>query len=149
MQEIQAFADRLDRAREMIPDIRREVLETAGDEMLSAVRGRIGGTGKVQRWQEKYMGSGGGYVAVRPRAQTFTEATRKKPGGYAVGYVTNSLESGHRQNYGQFVPTLQRKLLRLRVSGRYMYRTTKPDVKTIANRAAREVEQRLAAALEG
>ena len=40
------------------------------------------------------MGSGGGYVAVRPKAETYQ--TTKSGKRYAVGYITNAIESGHR-----------------------------------------------------
>ena len=40
------------------------------------------------------MGSGGGYVAVRAKAKTYQ--TTKNGKRYAVGYVTNSVEGGHR-----------------------------------------------------
>ena len=41
-----------------------------------------------------HMGSGGGYVAVRPKAETYQ--TTKSGKRYAVGYITNAIESGHR-----------------------------------------------------
>ena len=45
-------------------------------------------SGTVAGWQESYVGTKGGYAAVRPKAQTFHE-------GYAVGYITNAIENGH------------------------------------------------------
>ena len=149
MQEIQFFADRLDRARELLPDIRRQALKAAGDELLSAVRGRIGGTGKVQRWQEMQMGSGGGYTAIRAKAKTYQVA--KSGQRTAVGYITNAIESGHRVRR----PASGSKRYRYRgrgvltVPGKRMYAATAGDADRIAARTARDVEKRLTAALEG
>ena len=76
------------------PRAKEELLERLGKQMLEDVRRGIGGGGKVQGWQERYVGSRNGYAAVRPKARTF-QATK---GGkqYAVGYVTNAIENGHR-----------------------------------------------------
>ena len=76
------------------PEEKRRVLEEIGTELLSRVRREIGGEGKVSGWQEAHMGSGGGYVAIRPRANTYQ--TTQNGNRYAVGYVTNSIEGGHR-----------------------------------------------------
>ena len=39
--------------------------------------------------QEVYTGDGGGYAAVRAKADTELR-------GYAAGYITNALENGHK-----------------------------------------------------
>ena len=65
-----------------------------GARLLQEVRTGIGGTGKVSGWQAPHMGSGGGYVAVRPKAETYQ--TTKSGKRYAVGYITNAIEGGHR-----------------------------------------------------
>ena len=116
-------------------EARRAALEEAGEQMLSAVRQRIGGGGKVQRWQEKHMGSGGGYTAVRAQAKTYDEH------GYAVGYATNALEGGHRQEPGRYVPAIGRKLTRDRVPGKYMYAHSAPDVQRAVAGAAEQIER--------
>lgn len=74
-----------------IPDHRRAMFEELADEMLKDVKQRIGGAGKVQSWQDRYTGSGGGYAAVRAKAKTYTDTSPR----YAVGYVTNAIENGH------------------------------------------------------
>ena len=51
MQELQLFEERLNELLPKLREVRREALEIAGDEMLGAVRGRIGGSGRVQSWQ--------------------------------------------------------------------------------------------------
>lgn len=76
------------------PAMKRDLLEDLGKQMLSEVQSKIPGTGTVRGWQELYIGSKSGYVAVRPKAKTY----KTTPGGkkYAVGYVTNAIEGGHK-----------------------------------------------------
>lgn len=88
---------------EKMPEERRAMFEELSRELLTDVQRRIGGTGKVQRWQDKYTGSGGGWAAVRPRAKTWTETNRAGK-RYAVGQVTNAITSGHRTPSGGYVP---------------------------------------------
>ena len=142
MQELQLFEERLNELLPKLREVRQEALEMAGDEMLGAVRGRIGGSGRVQSWQEKYLGSGGGYTAVRAKAKTYDE------NGYAVGYATNALESGHKQQPGRYVPAIQRKLTQEQVPGRFMYARSAPDVERVARSAAQQVEQKMTRILE-
>lgn len=73
---------------------KEKALERMGKQALQDVKQNIGGSGKVAGWQEPHMGSGGGYVAVRAKAKTYQ--TTKNGKRYAVGYVTNSVEGGHR-----------------------------------------------------
>lgn len=142
MQEVKLFEDRLNELLPKLREVRREALAMAGDEMLGAVRRRIGGSGRVQRWQEKYLGSGGGYTAVRAKGKTYDE------NGYALGYVTNSLESGHKQQPGRYVPAIQRKLTRDRVPGKYMYALSAPDVERAAQEAALRIEGKMSRMME-
>ncbi len=81
------------------PSVKAELLERLGKQMLEDVRRNIGGSGKVQGWQERYIGSKNGYAAVRPKAKTFQ--TTKSGKQYAVGYVTNAIENGHRNRRPQ------------------------------------------------
>ena len=89
------------------------------------------------------MGSGGGYVAVRARANVQDE------NGYAVGYVTNALERGHRQDAGRDVPVIGRKLTRDRVPGKYMYSQSAQELDRIALSAAEQIEGAMEHCLEG
>ena len=73
---------------------KEKALGRMGKQALQDVKQNIGGSGKVSGWQEPHMGSGGGYVAVRAKAKTYQ--TTKNGKRYAVGYVTNSIEGGHR-----------------------------------------------------
>ena len=134
---------RLAEAARRAPELKREVLDDLGRELLAQVNQRIGGTGKVQRWQHTHMGTGGGYVAVHP-VERETDAY-----GWAVGAVTNAIESGHR------FPTIRGKSGRYRprikggkakVEGKYMYRGVDPERATDASAA--RLAERLARNLE-
>lgn len=93
-QEVDRLLAGWDQLLKDFPQAKRELLERLGSRMLSDVRERIGGTGKVQGWQDRYIGSKNGYVANRPKAETWQ--TTKSGGKYAVGYITNAIENGHR-----------------------------------------------------
>jgi len=137
MQQLEILADRFDKSAEMFPEIRREALEKAGRELLPALRGRIGGHGKVQNWQDVYMGSRGGYAAVRPKAKTFAE-TKREGRQYAVGAVTTAIEHGHKTRGGAG-----------RVPGKHFYLSTMSDAVRLQNAAAEELARRLTETLEG
>lgn len=76
------------------PGMKRELLEDLGTQLLGDVREALGESEHVTGWQERYLGSKNGYVAIRPKAKTYkTTAGGKR---YAVGYVTNAIEGGHK-----------------------------------------------------
>ena len=89
---------RLDKLTADLPGQRREAVQRLGnlaeEATLSSIRDRVRDSrGKVQSWQQKRLGSGGGYAAVSP-------ARRSAPPRYpATGpnspeAVTNYLEHG-------------------------------------------------------
>lgn len=118
-----------------IPEERRAMFEEVSVELLDDVQRRIGGAGKVQRWQDKFTGSGGGWAAARPKAKTYTEAT-KHGNRYAVGYVTNAITSGHRARNGGYV------------SGKGFYADAQKGAEQIARRAMERFERRIKEAIE-
>lgn len=75
------------------PEKKRQILEELGQRILWDVRQEIGGQGNVAGWQERYIGSHRGYMAVRAKADTFV--TYKNGNRYAVGHITNAIENGH------------------------------------------------------
>lgn len=92
------------------------------------------------------MGSGKGYVAVRPKAGVFLTT----PGGkqYAAGAVTNAIEGGHATRTPSGRSARYRPRIHVaRVAGKYMYRDTDPDAERLAQdvgeRVTREIVQRL------
>lgn len=140
MQEIQGFDEIVQRFEHAPTEIRNAaagVLQDIGQELLSTVRQRIGGTGRIASAQESQLGSGKGYVAARAKADTDLD-------GYAAGYITNALEGGHRQTPGRYVPAIGRQLKRGRVPGKYMYSyTADHEAQAAADTAAARIQAQL------
>ena len=154
--ELDKLIEKLDRSPEVLREARRAAFEAAAPRLKSALDRRIASLigdshRKVRGWQDQFVGSKGGYAAVRPKRDAFTDPT---PGGhtYAVGYVTNAINSGHRYP-GQGV----RKTAKAgktdtftsgRVEGRYFYEYAQPDVDAIARETAQQVVGNLVKFLE-
>lgn len=123
---------RLEGFPDAVKAARAAFFEEAGDVLLTAVRRRIGGTGRVADVQERYLGSGKGYAAVRAKAKT-------ELNGYAAGYITNALEGGHAARGGKG-----------HVPGKYMYRQTNAaELAKLCEDGARAIEKKAEAYLEG
>lgn len=101
------------------PQEKRSALAAMGDELLQQVRGEIGGTGKVAGWQAPHMGSGGGYVAVRAKANTYQ--TTKGGKRYAVGYISKAVEGGHKIRKPQGGKGYRPRIKVAAVPGRWSY----------------------------
>lgn len=107
-----------------IPEERRAMFARLEPQLEAAVRGVVGGSGKVAHWQVGALGSYGGYVAVHPKPKT----TYK---GYAVGYITNAITSGHKTGKGGWTP------------GKGYYEAADPIARDILEKEVRELEKRL------
>ena len=92
--DLDRLEEHWDKLLQEFPQQKRALLERMAQRMLKLVRQEIGGSGTVQGWQGPHLGSGGGYAAVRPEANTYKTTQDGKR--YAVGYVTNAIEGGHR-----------------------------------------------------
>lgn len=148
--DLDRLVEKLSKSPEIIREAKRKAFEEAAPQLKQAVTVAIGGTGKVQSWQEQYVGSRGGYAAVRPKAKTFTEQNGRGK-RYAVGYVTNAINSGHafpstsgRNN--RYRPRI--KSGRQNVPGRGFYQAAEARVPEIAQAAAQKVVDALIAHLE-
>ena len=144
--DLEEIARRLEGSVARLGEVRRRVLEDAGGQALSAVQAKIGGSGKVQDWQSVYLGSRGGYAAVRPKAGTYTGTGRRL---YPVGYVTNAIENGHRVRPASGTAKRSRPS-RAAVSfvpGKHMYLTTTTG--QIAAAAAEQIEREMGRVLGG
>lgn len=145
--ELNRLTEKLDQSPEVIKQAKREAFETAAGKVKQALDGRIGGTGKVRSWQEQYVGSKGGYAAVRPAANTYTDKSRR----YAVGYVTNAINSGHKfpspsgknQRYKPRIVSGRQN-----VPGKQFYEATQSEVEQIAQEAVNQVAEILKQHLE-
>ena len=128
------------------PEWRREMYEEMGRAVLAEVKRGLG-NGEAAGWQEAVVGSGGGYAAVRPKKETFA-----RDGGsgepYAVGYVTNSIENGHKQEKGRYVPALGKKLVADRVAGKGAYLAARQRAEEIAYQAAERFAKKIQAKLQ-
>lgn len=135
----------LEAASEAIREARAQVLDELGEELLGAVRQRIGGSGRVAGAQEYRIGSGKGYVAIRAKAKTDLD-------GYAAGYITNALEGGHavRPASGSAKRKRKSRAKTRRVPGKYMYQDTgTQELSRAAETAAQRIEDAALKALEG
>ena len=142
--QVTELAARLEHTLPKFQKRRRQCVEEIGAELLSDVREHIGGSGKVQSWQAMYIGSKGGYVAVRAKAKTFTAVksrtfrqvlTGDAPGKrYSVGWVTNAIEHGR---------------LAAPDSGKGMYRKTADEADGIAQRHVTQFVEAMKQELEG
>ena len=123
----------------------RAIHERLGARMQTAVRGQIRGKindahGHISGWQTKYIGSGGGYVAIR--------ATDISSGSNSPGAITNYLENGHAiRRPGGRSPRYRPRIKVLYVSGRGFYNAARPSLPRMlqseVDRWGREVAGRL------
>lgn len=140
-----------DRLVRQFPDTKRALLERLAPQMLQAVRRAVGGSGKVAGWQEPHMGSGGGYAAVRPRAETY-QATRSGT-RYAVGYITNAIEGGHRHGgpRGSTKPDYhyRPRFKTAAVPGRWFYAAVRQELPGMLQSEIQQLLDMIADGLEG
>lgn len=136
------------------PSMKQKLLEDLGEELLGNVRQKIGGkTGKdtVQDWQERYLGSRNGYVAVRPKAKTYKETKSGKK--YAVGYVTNVIEGGHRHRRPSQVKRdgyrYRPRIEHPAVPGKHFYAAVRAQLSGMGQREVAALAEKIARRLEG
>lgn len=133
------------------PDIKGDLLEELAGRILADVKWGIAGTGQVQSWQDKHVGSGKGYVAVRPKANTY----KTTPGGkqYAVGYVTNAIENGHQHRRPSAVKEqgyyYKPRIKVAAVPGKLFYAGTRSKLQAEGSATVRQLAVIVAARLEG
>lgn len=135
--------ERLEIVKDLLPEMKREFLDSVSGKTLSTVRGAIGGAGKVQSWQEARVGSRSGYAAVSPKAKMFYKE-------YAVGYVTNAIERGHRNRSpsGQAKGRYRPRLTKPKVPGRFFYKSSEAETARLAENGAKELEEKIARRIE-
>lgn len=113
---------------EMFTVVRRSCVEAAGRSLKLELDNNIGSSGRVAKWQELKYGSRGGYVSIRP-ANGKAENYLGKVTPYAIGHVTNSINSGHKtKGYrGKFNSIDKGKYKKgaEKVPGKYFYELTK------------------------
>lgn len=141
--------DKIDKALKQLlkkaPDMRRKLHEELADQMQRAVVDNISEsterhTGNLQKWQEKYVGSGGGYAAVR--------AVNTSMGAESPGAITNYVNSGHKIRRSAD-STRKRRNYVLYVDGRHFYQSAAKDIESIAVPLAEDFVRDMAQILEG
>lgn len=150
--ELDRLAERLAQSPELLREAKRQAFEAAAPRLLALVQTQIGGSGRVKSWQEKFVGSMGGYAAVRPRARTWIETRQAKR--YAVGYVTNAINSGHRKRGRGLYQ--DKRLKRYKtisqedwVAGKHFYETAQELAAPVAQEAVEKIVAALIEHLEG
>lgn len=155
--ELERLIDRLDGAPGVLQTAKKKAIAAVAPKLKQEVDSQIGGTGKVRGWQGQFVGSKGGYAAVRPKAKTYIETKGKRPsrGGpkkYAVGYVTNAVNSGHRfpSSSGaakRYKPRI--KSGQMNVPGKRFYETAEAQASRVAQETGEQIVRELIDHLEG
>ena len=145
--ELDRLARDFQQAADKFPERRRQMLERIGAELGDAVRKNVPTEssrdrfrrppGTIRAGQETKLGSGGGYVAIRPAKGDAPQRVGRRRDRY--GTITQALEDGHHV-----------KLVRggsKFVSGRLFYRTARKSADQIAQKhldaLKREIEEEL------
>lgn len=149
--EVKRLAELLEQSPTVIETAKKDAIAAAAPKLKAAVDQAIGGSGKVRSWQGKSIGSKGLYAAVRPKKETWTEKTKKKGHQYAVGYVTNAINSGHRfptpSGRKYYKPKIRSGAMT--VKGRKFYQQAQAQTGQIAQEAAEQIVQTVMDHLEG
>lgn len=150
--ELERLVEKLAKSPQVIVQAKRQAFKAAAPKLKAVIDAQIGGSGKVRSWQGAYMGSKGGYAAVRPKAKTYTKPTKKWGYKYAVGYVTNAINSGHSWP----TPSSGNRLTGYRagsksgwVEGKGFYEAAQGQAEQVAQEAAGQIVQALIDHLEG
>ena len=149
--DLARLVEKLAQSPQVLKEAKRQAFESAAPKLRAAVQEEIGGSGKVRSWQEAYVGSKGGYAAVRPKAETYVEIKgrqkgfRAPPKKYAVGYITNAINSGHRSPRNSAGFRTSGKV----VSGKQFYQRAQARAEMVAQEAAGQIVQALTDHLGG
>lgn len=152
--DLDRLVKKLEQAPQVIKEAKRQAFETAALKLQDAVQSEIGGSGRVRDWQEAYVGSKWGYAAVRPRANTYAESRgpetfgerRKKPHPtYAVGYITNAINNGHRTPRNQWGYRTSGKT----TQGKQFYQRAQDQAEQVAQDTAEQIVRSLVDHLGG
>lgn len=145
------LAERLEQAPQVLAEAKRQAFAEAAPKLKAAVDAEIGGTGKVRNWQGAFVGSKGGYAAARPQKGLYVETQGKQTGfragpkKYAVGYITNAIDGGHRspRNKSGFYASARR------TPGKQFYQRAQASAESVAQEAGEQIVQALIDHLEG
>lgn len=148
---LERLAERLEQAPGVLKEAKRQAFEAAAPRLQSAVQYEIGGSGRVRDWQGSFVGTKGGYAAARPKKETYIETKgrqkgfRAGPKRYAVGYVTNAINSGHRSPKNAWGYRTRAGT----VAGKHFYEAAQAPAEQVGKEAAEQIVQTLIDHLEG
>ena len=74
--ELKRLAEKMAQSPDILKKAKRQAFQSAAPRLNALVDTQIGGSGKVRSWQGAYVGSGGGYAAVRPKKETYVKIGR-------------------------------------------------------------------------
>lgn len=94
-----------------------------------------------------HMGTKGGYVAVRAKADTYQ--TTKSGKRYAVGYVTNAIEGGHRHGGPRGGKGYRPRYRKAAVPGKWFYQAVRQDVDEMGQEEVDALMELIVRGLEG
>ena len=133
------------------PGMKRELLETLGTALLTDVREALGASKHVTDWQARYLGSKNGYVAIRPKAKTYKTTSGGKQ--YAVGYVTNAIENGHKHRRPSQQKrdgyTYRPRITTTAVPGKHFYAAVRSGLGNMGQQEIQALAAEVAKRLEG
>jgi len=143
--EWKAFWERWRDTIERFPGLKEAMLEKIGRQTQGEVRSAIDRSGvsdsrgRVKRWQNPHVGSGRGYVAVRPDSVE-AAAGYKDRQILNAGALTNFLASGHRvRGPSGRTKRYQYRGRMTRVRGFDFYEKAKAEAEKIAIQTAEEM----------
>lgn len=158
MQSLDMYAlDRLDKAwhdlLRRLPALKQTALQTAGTALLQEVRRQVGASGmrdggtKVAGWQRKYLGSKGGYVAIR----SIGSAEGGGVGKDSAGAITNYTELGHgiRRPRGEKRSRYRPRIHVPAVSGYHFYYNARQGAGSVVGDALEPLKRQIIAGLGG
>ncbi len=137
-----------------IPGMKEALLERTGRELREEVRRAVDASGlddhrygRIKQWQGPHMGSGRGYVAVRPESVMVQSGGGNKT-PLNAGALTNYLTSGHKVRgpsgrWKRYVSRAEKS----RVKGFGFYKSAGDRAEQIAIQAAEEFLNSLAVEL--
>lgn len=149
--EVARLAELLEETPQVIMEAKQEAIAAVAPKMKAIVDQEIGGSGRVRSWQGLHIGSLGLYAAVRPRAKTYAEARKrqtwaeKAQNRYAVGYITNAINSGHRTPRNKWGYRTSAKV----VSGQQFYQRALNRLDSVAEEVAESIGKTVTVHLSG
>lgn len=148
---LRQFAKRCDAEVKRKRADQRAIHERLGARMQTSLQGHIagmmknahGGRDKVAGWQKTYIGSGGGYAAVRP--------VSPPTGKGSPGAITNAIVSGHdiRRPSGRAKRKYKPDIHVLHVNGMNFYDAVRAELPDMLQAEVERWGDEMAARLEG